>query len=483
MLSDPAKILQDECQFDHEQPILVGVSGGADSLCVLDLLDQNGYPVVVAHFDHKLRPESSAEADIVRNFAQSRGFQFILDDGDVQARAEQEQESLEEAARKARYRFLFQCAEDLNAQAVVVGHSADDQVETVLMHLLRGSGMSGLSGMSYRWLPNAWHDEIPLVRPLLGVWRAEILAYCHKRGLSPISDASNEEATYFRNHLRLDLIPFLETFNPAVRKLIWQTAEVTRGDRDLIVNLVDAAWSDSLVATGVDFVALDTSLSKQYPVGMQRHLIRRAIAQLRPEMRDISFEAVERGVNYIQDSRPSAEIDLISGLKLVSEPGKLWIAEWEAELPSAEWPQVIGDQSFLEVGGTVDLQSGWQLSAHKVANNEIPFHVPKVKVNVNQVWLDLEQIELPLLVRARKEGDRLQPFGMGGHSQKISDFMINEKIPRRARKRWPLVCSADKIVWVPGYRPAQSFLVTGNTTEVVKLSLRFADVETEQSAG
>jgi tRNA(Ile)-lysidine synthase len=269
------------------------------------------------------------------------------------------------------------------------------------------------------------------------------------------------------------MIPYLETFNPGVKKLLWQTAEVLRGDRDLIVQMVDAAWSQILLKKGADYIAIDTNLGRDYSLGMQRHLIRRAITQLRPALRDISFDAVDKGVDRMRGTKPSSEIDLISGLKLISEPGKLWIAEWEAELPSEEWPQVIREQSFLEVGGYVSLQSGWQISARRTAKSEFP--MPNSNADINQAWLDVEHIQLPLLVRARVDGDRFEPYGMEGHSQKLSDFMINEKIPQRARMRWPLVCSGDQIVWVAGHRQAQSFQVTGKTTEVLKLILRRSD--------
>ena len=189
------RVLQDECQIESDRAILVAVSGGPDSLCISEFMHEDGFPLVVAHFDHNLRPESANDAEFVRRYAQQRGVRFIFGQGDVKARVKQTQETVEEAARNARYQFLFATAEEIGAQAVVVGHSADDQVETLLMHLLRGSGLSGLGGMSYRWQPNAWHAEIPLVRPLLGTWRQEILAFCQERGLSPVEDQTNQDSS------------------------------------------------------------------------------------------------------------------------------------------------------------------------------------------------------------------------------------------------------------------------------------------------
>jgi tRNA(Ile)-lysidine synthase len=471
MLENLKQILQDECQLNLDHPIVVGVSGGPDSLCVLDVLDRSGYPVLVAHFNHKLRSEADADAVTIQLLADQRDLRFMLGEGDVSERAEQEKESIEEAARNGRYRFLFNCAEEVGAQAVVVGHSADDQVETVLMHLLRGAGMSGLSGMRTRALPNAWSDHIPLVRPLIGIWRTQILAYCTERGFDPLIDASNHDITFFRNRLRHELIPYLESYNPAIRKLIWRTAKVMRGEMELVDQLVDAAWEDCLLAQGAGYIALDTQRCSQHPVSVQRHIIRRGISFLRPGLRDIGFNAVEKGVNNLQSANPYAEIDLISGLKLLTEPGKFWIAEWEAELPTAEWPQVAEEEIPLEIGGKVKLQAGWQLSARKVSKTILQGQKSWENQDTYEVWVDLVQIQLPLLVRARREGDRLQPFGMDGHSLKLSDSMINEKLPRRARERWPLVCSGEQIVWVCGYRSAHPFRITKTTTEAVELKL------------
>jgi tRNA(Ile)-lysidine synthase len=270
--------------------------------------------------------------------------------------------------------------------------------------------------------------------------------------------------------LRHELIPNLETYNPAVRKLIWRTAEIVRGESELIDRLVDAVWEDCLLTQDKVYIAIDALYCSRQPLSMQRHMLRRAIAYLRPGLRDISFNAIEKGLEYLQPSKPFAEVDLISGLKLVAEPGRLWIAEWAADIPVNEWPQVDEESRILEIGETINLQAGWQLSAEALINSQTQ-HSPWMEVGAYQVWVDRAQIQSPLLVRSRKEGDRLQPYGMDGQSLKLSDFMINQKLPRRARERWPLVCCGEQIVWVPGYRLAHPFRVSESTTEMVNLIL------------
>ncbi len=478
MLENIKGVLQEECQLDKELSVVVGVSGGSDSLCAMDVLLRSGYSVVVAHFNHKLRSTADADAIAIQRLANLLELQFCLGEEEVQARAEWEKESIEEAARNARYNFLFACAEKVGAQAVVVGHSADDQVETVLMHLLRGAGMGGLSGMKTRTLPNPWSEKIPLVRPLLGIWRSQILAYCKEHGLEPLEDISNQDVTFFRNRLRHELIPFLETYNPGARKVIWRTAEVMRGELELVERSIDLAWEDCLVGQGVDYISLDSSCFERYPLSVRRHLIRRGIAQLRPGLRDINFEAVDRGVNAVGSTQPFVEIDLTSGLKQLIEPGRIWIAEWDAEIPAGFWPQVSEGQKKLEMGGIVRLQAGWQLKAESPSKTDPEERKSWEEMGTNRVWVDKNQIHLPFLVRGRRAGDRLQPFGMDGHSLKLSDFMVNVKIPRRARDKWPLVCSGEQIVWICGYRLAHPFRITNATTDVVELTLARSDERT-----
>lgn len=475
MLENLSQILRDECQLDPAKPIVVGVSGGPDSLCTLDVLERCGYKPVVAHFNHQLRPEAEAESEIIRQLAENRKLPFIKGTDDVAARAEKRHESLEEAARNARYHFLFASAKSVAAQAVAVGHSADDQAETVLMHLLRGAGMDGLSGMEIRALPNAWSEKIPLVRPLLGVWRAQIMEYCQEQGFDPIIDATNEDQTFFRNRLRHELLPILESYNPSIRKVLWRTAEVLQGDKKLVNQAADTAWQECLVSEGSNYVVIDPQRASQQPLSVQRHLIRRAIGSLRPGLRDIGFAAIEQVRKYFQDFQPPAEIDLIAGLKLISEPGRIWLAEWEALLPTSEWPQIL-EEVLLPVPGAFELPDGWRIAAERVTTNKIIRNQAQHNPDPFQVWIDAKHIQEPLIVRPRREGDRFQPFGMDGHSIKISDFMINEKLPRRARGDWPLVCCADQIVWVPGYRLAHPFCITASTTQAVQLKMMRSDL-------
>ena len=171
MLDKIARSLQNEGKLEAKNLILVGISGGPDSLCLLHALHTLGYNLVAAHVNHRLRPEADEEAQMVKQFVGGLGVRFISCKVDVLSYADEHKVSIEEAARTIRYHYLFEQAEDVGASAVLVGHNADDQAETILMHLLRGSGLAGLRGMEYRSVPNPWSEHIPLLRPLLFTWR------------------------------------------------------------------------------------------------------------------------------------------------------------------------------------------------------------------------------------------------------------------------------------------------------------------------
>ena len=191
MLENIQSVLQEQCGLRRDQPVILGVSGGPDSLCLMGILRTAGYHAIVAHFNHKLRPDADADANIVEQMAGRLNLVSVIESGDVRLYADQEKLSIEEAARIMRYRFLMAQARRFDAQAVAVGHTADDQVETVLMHFIRGAGLAGLKGMNYRTIIHMFDPQIPIVRPLLDIWREETVVYCAANGFRPRHDPSN----------------------------------------------------------------------------------------------------------------------------------------------------------------------------------------------------------------------------------------------------------------------------------------------------
>jgi len=474
MLSHFGDFLRIDLRLSSEKPTIIGVSGGPDSLCLLDLMVQHRFKVIVAHLDHSLRPESGAEARGVKLVAETLGVPFVLEECDVSSMAESQSLSLEEAARKARYDFLFEQAKLNHAQAVAVGHNADDQVETVLMHLLRGSGLEGLKGMQPLSLPNPWSAEIPLVRPLLAAWRKEILEYCEQRGLEPVFDSSNQDTKFFRNKLRLELIPVLQDYVPGVHKRLWQMADILAEDDAVLQDAVSAARNHCLSSTGPGYVCFDVRVLAYQPIAIQRRLVRWAVSQLRTDLRDLDFAAVERALTLLKplEHPQPKQFDLALGLRAFLEDKLLYIADWNADLPSMDWPQ-IDSEIELELPGEVELLQGWRLKAEIVRDVEAARQQALENADPYRAWIDLKDSEPTLNIRPRRPGDYFHPFGMGGKSSKVSNFMINQKIPARVREGWPLVCLGDEIAWVPGYRIGHGFRVSGDTQQAVFLQLIF----------
>lgn len=473
MLDNIESILREQCGLNKDHPIIAGVSGGADSLCLMGVLRKAGYHVFVAHFNHKLRPDSDADANIVEQTAARLNLPSVIESGDVRAFAEAERLSIEEAARIMRYRFLMGQARRFKAQAVAVGHTADDQVETVLMHFIRGAGLAGLKGMNHRTIVNLFDADIPIVRPLLDIWREETIVYCAANGFRPRHDPSNASLDFFRNRLRHLLIPTLESYNPRFREVVWRTSRSLAGDYEIITGVLDDAWKNCVVHDHGDFVAFDHAALTKSPVGLQRNLIRRAMERVHPDDLDIGFATLERAANFVADSHQRGRMNLPKGLHLLREGMLIYVIAGDATLPIERWPQLPEDvHTFpLKIPGQVTLSGGWKLNCERWNMASLALEQARSNDDPFQVWLDAKGISDALELRVRQEGDRFEPLGMEGHEVKISDFFINVKLPQRVRDRWPLLCMGARIVWVPGYRPAHPYRLTESTRQALYFSM------------
>jgi len=473
MFENIESVLRYQCGLTKDRPIIAGISGGPDSLCLLSVLRETGYRVIVAHFNHKLRSDADADANAVEQAASRMNFASVIESGDVREYANAEKLSLEEAARNMRYRFLMAQARRTGAQAVAVGHTADDQVETVLMHFIRGAGLTGLRGMSYRTILPAFDGDIPIVRPLLDVWREETVVYCAAHGLRPRYDPSNDSLDFFRNRLRNQLIPVIESYNPRFKDAVWRTSHLLSGDHEVLSQVLDDAWKACVVQQTTDFLSLDATALKKQPLGLQRHLIRRAIESIQSEGLDITFGVLDRATRFINDEPNRPRMDLTGGFHLLREGLLIYLLADTSDLPIERWPQMPDDSNTvpLKLPSSFLLSGGWKLSCERWNMASLALDQAKANDDPYQVWLDAKNISDALELRSRHDGDRFEPLGMNGHEMKLSDFFINVKLPQRARDKWPLLCMGNKVVWVPGYRPAHSFRLTEKTRQALYFSM------------
>ncbi|NLG48790.1 MAG: tRNA lysidine(34) synthetase TilS [Chloroflexi bacterium] len=470
-----------------QDTVVLGVSGGPDSLCLLDVMRQLApdYAVRlhVAHLNHGLRGEASdQDAAYVASLAQDWGLPYTIERADVAAQAQERRLSIEEAARQTRYRFLAAVARQVGGRSVAVAHHADDQVETVLMHFLRGSGLGGLRGMrplsrvdelrlGDEPQPTASVSGIRLLRPLLNVTRREIEEYCIAHDLHPRFDLSNLDQTYFRNRVRHELIPLLETYNPNFRHAARRMAEVVAADFELLRQQAAEAWPAVVRSETAQAIVYDLTALRQLPLGLQRSLLREGIHRLRFSLRDIDWQHVEDALRVIRSARVGARAVLPRGLALTLGYDEATLAAEGYEPPlTEERPRLMDGALSVPVPGTLPLpDTAWQLTtrvverdalAERWRNNPDPY----------TAYLDFAAIQAPLALRARQEGDWFQPLGLQ-RRQLLSDFMINVKVPRRERDTLPLLVAGGDIVWVVGWRIDSRYAITPQTRRVLVVQM------------
>jgi tRNA(Ile)-lysidine synthase len=460
------QILQN-CKIHPDQLLIVGVSGGADSLCLMDLLHRSGLPILAAHFNHQLRSEADADEAFVKDYATKIGVSWVVGRGDVKGFALQNGFSLEEAARKKRYSFLFEQARVNGAQAVAVAHHAGDQVETILMHFVRGSGIAGLRGMQYRTVLPEWDAFIPLIRPLLGVERAEVEEYCLDHGLQPRQDETNTDVNIFRNRLRLELIPEIESYNPNFKTGVRRMGEVLAGEESLLKNLTEQAWRDCCRQLNPEIVRIFPESFSAFPRPLQRRLLRYGASKLLPDLRDLDFNAVERCLEFLAGAPHHGRMDVVDHLILEADYDAWFLMKQGAAIPLNEFPQVAeGGELILSVPGEIELENGWWITA-KVCAKPGDYQSQENSI----IWLDAELLHEKLILRQPRRGEQFQPLGMSGKSVKLADFFTNMHLPRRARAGWPIVFSGDKVIWVVGKRVGDYAKLQPRTQRVICLQL------------
>jgi len=478
--------------------IILGVSGGPDSLCLLHVMKRLA-PVLqivlhVGHLDHGIRgQEAEQDARYVADICSAWDIPCTIERSDVPSMALDKGLALEEAARRARYAFLANLARRMGSGTVAVAHNADDQVETVLMHLLRGSGLAGLRGMR----PMSWVDEMRLVdgvaqghrvrllRPLLYVPRAEIEAYCQIYGLQPRYDRSNLDLTYYRNRLRHELIPVLQTYNPNIRQILRRTAEVVAADYDLLRLQLEEAWvrvvtEDHSSRSGQErSISYDLAALRGLPVGLQRSLLREGIHRLRRSLRNINWVHIDNAIEVLQRGHTGAAATLPQGLALTMGYDRAILADAGSIALDPCRPHLWKEPLAIPVGGEVTLArvfeappqgEDWILQTALYDRDALSTS-PEDNRDPYTAYLDADCLQSPLFLRTRREGDVLYPLGLG-HRQKLRDFMVNEKIPRSDRAWLPLLVCGDEIVWVVGWRIDARYAITGETQRVLVARMR-----------
>ncbi|MBI4216724.1 MAG: tRNA lysidine(34) synthetase TilS [Chloroflexi bacterium] len=458
-------------------PLLVGVSGGPDSVCLLHLLwrlaPRLGLSLRVAHLNHGLRgQEADEDARYVAGLAQALGLPLHLGQADVAAVAKARRLSVEAAGRQARYGFFAATAAAVGAQGVAVGHTADDQAETFLLHLLRGAGLTGLRAMERRsWWRAAGQPPLLVLRPLLGVGREETLAYCAAQALQPRQDHSNLSLGPLRNRIRRQLLPLMAQYNPRIREALGRAASALAQEVAYLEEQVDAIWPGLAQPQGAG-VLLDTQALGQLPPALQRQVWRRAWMSLEaePELEAAHLEALARAL-----ARPGRRHLSLPGRRaFLKDEGHGWLGPVEAApypLPTlaGEWPLAVPGETLIP---------GWRVEVELLPST--PEGFGKRRSAPGWDWglgptaplmahMDWRSCGGGLMARGRRPGDRFQPLGLA-HPKKLQDFFVDAKVPHPWRDRIPIVAAGERILWVAGLRLDESARVTSSSREVLRLT-------------
>jgi tRNA(Ile)-lysidine synthase len=444
--------------------LLVAVSGGPDSVCLLYILvklqSELGIRLHVAHLNHQLRgAEAKADAQYVSDLARQLGIPVTVEQRDVKACQVQRHLSLEEAAREVRYNFLAQVARSIGASEVAVGHTSDDHVETVLMHLIRGTGTRGLRGLQPSSLWQSEGDSLTVVRPLLLLGREETVGYCRSQKLLPRIDASNLSLLPLRNKIRHQLLPLLRSYNPQVANALHRTASIAGDDLAFLDEEGVRLWG-KVVQEGGGTIILDKGRFLELPLSLKRHLLRLAVERLLGNLKDIETRHIEEIMGAL--NKPAGKrISLPEGLSFSIGYNQYLLGVDPAAL--SPFP-VLETRSLLKLPGET-LASGWRVGATIINRERM-----QEKNNLT-AYFDLNKAGDKLEVRPRQPGDRFQPLGMR-QPKKLGEFMIDAKIPRAWRQRVPVVCSPQHILWVVGWRIDDRVKVTDSTRQVLRLEFK-----------
>ncbi len=462
--------------------LVVAVSGGPDSLALLHALLHLRAPLGLklhgAHLNHGLRGDAGAkDAAFVADSFSRAGIPYAAENADVASYRAAHRLSLEEAARDVRYAFLARVYGDQGTDAVVLGHTADDQAETILMHLIRGSGLSGLRGMETSSVRRVEGSEVPFVRPLLDVPRQDTEAYCSALGLVPRTDESNRSPDFTRNRIRTELLPLLEELNPAVRSALVRLSRTAARELSYLDAVVDGVWSDASELHD-DRAILDRRAVNRLAPAPRAHLLRRAIAAVKSDLDGVRLQHIDEMMRLLEGSA-GRFTHLPGGLRFHVGYDDAVVATADAEL--CPLPPLDGEHE-LAVPGETDI-GDWNVITRLVdqrmrGSSPTDLVRPAAPLGgLRQAPVELtarlsyRAVAAQVTVRSRRPGDRVQPLGMAGH-KKLQDFMVDAKIPESWRDRVPLLVTPRGIAWVAGYRIANWARVTPDDTRVFEIILR-----------
>jgi len=441
--------------------LIVGVSAGVDSMVLLRLL--NAYReafhlfLIVAHVNHGLRPgESEKEAELVQKEAERLGLPFEYGQFNVKEFQKLGGLSPQDAARRIRFHFFYDLLRKHRAQKIALGHNADDQVETVLLRLIRGSGLQGLKGI----LPIR---EERVIRPLLETWRAEIESFALGEKIPFLVDSSNLKKDYLRNRIRLSLIPLIEgDYQPNFKEILLRTSILLRRENDYLERGAEEAY-EKVVREEKGVLSFKFSEYQSLHQAIQWRITRRILGKIYDRgmvMEEEEWSDVQKIYQKLHSSSPSFLLELTHGVWLEKRYDIVSVGKGgEKAFPPFEVELIFPGHTFIE-----------EIGKEVVIGETDVDEFRRTRGSFDTAFMDLESLRFPLKMRNFRPGDRFCPLGVKGH-QKLKDFFIDHKIPKFERPKIPLFISGEMIAWIVGHRIDERVKVNEKTNKILKVKV------------
>lgn len=466
--------------LSFEKRILVAVSGGPDSVVLLHLLNKHKLEaskitIAIAHLNHLSRgTDSYKDSDFVARLGRSLNIQTFIENIDIGSLSDKRKTSFQESARIIRHNFLKRSLKKWCGDLIALGHNSDDQAETFLINLLRGSGLRGLTGTRPK--------RDAFIRPLHNCFRDEIEDYISEYGLEYRFDESNIKNYYLRNKIRLDLIPSLELYNSNIKKSLVSTSRLLADDEDYMTKqLVNEMAHVEFNATNKNSVSICTTLFNLQHPAIQKRLIREAILVVKGDLRSITVNHVLNIIQIMNKENGAKEIHLPGNLTAVCSGGTLFVCN--ASHDPFTFKKISADSFIskkIKIPGVTELGfRGLCFNIKQVNKKDVKLY----SASLNKVYLDYDKTGSCMKVRFFRPGDRFSPLGMKG-SKKLKSFFIDEKIPRNQRKSIPLLTTKDDdIIWVYEKRIGECYKITDKSKNVLLVEGIFDQKDIEKSLG
>lgn len=452
--------------------VLAGVSGGPDSvalLCVLVCLKKTfSLNLFIAHLNHNLRgKESDKDALFVGELGRRFNLPVICGRVEGPAIVRKKGVSAEEALREARYGFLKQTAREVKAKKIALGHTRDDQAETVLMRLVRGAGIAGMRGIpAVRKM-----EEAVIIRPLINCWRKDVLDYLDRRKMRWRFDSSNRDKRYFRNRVRLELMPYLEKkYNPGIKQVLASLSENCAADYEYLSDRGRKAEGGVIIRSSRNKISFRRDKFLSRDTALRKEIFRRAIRMLKGNLRGLTFRHWKDADQLLRTAKGKKILDLPGEIRIEVEAKGFSLARERPAGKETEFSPVR-ESFLLKVPGITRIAEPTLTVAARISSRAGERRCPSPSRPKRAESFDLERIKLPLVLRFRQPGDRIKPLGMRNF-KKLKNLMIDEKIPVTKRDRIPLIVAADgEILWTVGVRMSEAAKITGKTRKVLNISV------------